>query len=263
MSNPTNTLAAFTAWAKARITSLKRIALFICATAFLPLAAAADPALAADIPRRLIAIDNVCAWPNLVKLKDGSSRRRRFQSAQPRPDGGRCGLLGQCGRHFSGTSSARSRGMSRRRVRMNHAAGLNAAGDLVVLCNGWDKVAPQRNAASRPIQTVVCLSHDGGKTWEQGGPVLPKEEGLCWQVPFGDIMPGGQWRSRGRHLRLRKGRGKYLRRAQQGWRQDLARHRAHRQRQPLRGRHPSSRRRQMAGGEPALWHSGSGCLRLR
>jgi hypothetical protein len=66
--------------------------------------------------------------------------------------------------------------------RMNHAAGLNAAGELVVLCNGWDKVAPQRNAESRPIQTVACFSRDGGRTWEQGGPVLPKVEGLSWHV---------------------------------------------------------------------------------
>jgi hypothetical protein len=202
MSNPTDTPAAFNAWAKARITgdengraqifqmtatSLKRIALFICATAVLPFAATADPSLAADIPRRLIAIDNVCAWPNLVKLKDGTLVAVVFNQ----PNHGRTEGDVDCWGSVDGNFWNRLSTITRHEpetVRMNHAAGLNADGDLVVLCNGWDKVAPQRNAASQPIQTVVCISHDGGKSWDQGGPVLPKEPGLCWQVPFGDIM---------------------------------------------------------------------------
>jgi hypothetical protein len=71
---------------------------------------------------------------------------------------------------------------------MNHGVGLNAAGHLVVLCNGWDKIAPRRNAASRPLATHGALSRDGGRTWEQLGPVLPAEPGLSWHVPFGDIL---------------------------------------------------------------------------
>ena len=51
---------------------MKLTALFLFAAALLPFAAASAQSLAADIPRRLIAIDNVCAWPNLVKLNDGS-----------------------------------------------------------------------------------------------------------------------------------------------------------------------------------------------
>jgi hypothetical protein len=52
----------------------------------------------------------------------------------------------------------------------------------VVLCNGWDKIAPRRNAASRPIQTHGAISRDGGRTWEQLGPVLPKVEGLSYHT---------------------------------------------------------------------------------
>jgi hypothetical protein len=73
--------------------------------------------------------------------------------------------------------------------RLNHGAGLNANGDLVVLCNGWDKYMPERERiTSRPIQTVGAISRDGGRTWEQLGPVLPFEPGLSWHVPFGDLQ---------------------------------------------------------------------------
>jgi Neuraminidase (sialidase) len=71
---------------------------------------------------------------------------------------------------------------------MNHAAGLNANGDLVVLTNGWDQIAPRRNPKSRTIQTVVSISRDGGKSWEQGGFAMPAVTGLSWHVPFGDIQ---------------------------------------------------------------------------
>jgi hypothetical protein len=141
---------------------------------------------AAEIPRRLIAIDNVCAWPNLVQLKDGSLVAIVFNQ----PNHGRTEGDVECWGSRDGLSWKKLSTITRHEPqtnRMNHAAGLNASGDLVVLCSGWDKVAPERNAESRPIQTVACLSRDGGHSWEQCGPVLPKEEGLSWQVPFGDI----------------------------------------------------------------------------
>ncbi len=154
-----------------------------------PLSAIAPPSLrAAGIPRRLIAIDNVCAWPNVVTLKDGSLIVIVFNQpnhAQTEGDvdcwGSTDGLLWK--RLSTVTQHAPQT------MRMNHAVGLNAAGEIVVLCNGWDHITPTRNALSRTLQTVVCISRDGGKTWEQGGPVLPAEPGLSWQVPFGDILP--------------------------------------------------------------------------
>lgn len=156
------------------------------ASLLLPPRKASAQSPSADFPRRLVAIDNVCAWPNLVRLKDGSfvavvfnqpnhGRTEGDVDAWGSADGLTWKWLSTITRHEPETN------------RMNHAAGLNAAGELVVLCNGWDKVAPQRNAESRPIQTVACFSRDGGRTWEQGGPVLPKVEGLSWHVPFGDI----------------------------------------------------------------------------
>ena len=141
----------------------------------------------AGVPRRIIAIDNVCAWPNLQQLRDGSIVAVVFNQpnhgftagdvdAWHSADGQFWNRLGTITRHEPET------------VRMNHGVGLNADGHLVVLCNGWDKIAPRRNAASRPIATHGAISRDGGRSWEQLGPVLPEEPGLSWQVPFGDIL---------------------------------------------------------------------------
>jgi Neuraminidase (sialidase) len=167
---------------------MKLTLLLICTTLLTPPLVAYAQSPVTDLPRRLIAIDNVCAWPNLVKLKDGSLVAIVFNQ----PNHGRTEGDVDCWGSKDGLLWNKLSTITQHEPqtnRMNHAAGLNASGDLVVLCNGWDKVAPQRNADSRPIQTVVCISRDGGKTWTQGGPVWPKEEGLSWLVPFGDITP--------------------------------------------------------------------------
>ena len=151
---------------------------------------APEPLTAAGFPRRLIAIDNVCAWPNLQRLHDGSLVAVVFNQpnhgytegdvdAWRSHDGRFWERLGPITQHEPQT------------VRMNHGVGLNRDGDLVVLCNGWDHIAPRRNAQSRPIVTHGALSRNGGKSWEQLGPVLPQEPGLSWHVPFGDILIAG------------------------------------------------------------------------
>lgn len=143
---------------------------------------------AAGFPRRIVAIDNVCAWPNLQLLRDGSIVAVVFNQpnhgftagdvdAWHSPDGRFWNRLGSITRHEPQT------------VRMNHGVGLNADGHLVVLCNGWDKIAPRRNPESRPIATVGALSRDGGRNWEQLGEVMPAVPGLSYHVPFGDILP--------------------------------------------------------------------------
>ncbi len=142
---------------------------------------------AGGIPRRLVAIDNVCAWPNVVALRDGSLVAIVFNQPNHGFTEGDVECWGSADRRFWKYLSTVTR-HAPETVRMNHGAGLNADGDLVVLCNGWDKIAPRRNAESRTIQTVGAISRDGGKTWEQLGPVLPAVEGLSWQVPFGDIQ---------------------------------------------------------------------------
>lgn len=162
------------------------------ASAMLSIPAAEPPvppsvAKAMELPRRLIAIDNVCAWPNLVKLRNGSLVAIVFNQPNHARTEGDIDCWGSVDGQFWNRLSTITR-HTPETVRMNHAAGLNADGDIVILCNGWDKIAPVRNAGSQPIQTVVAISRDGGKSWEQGGPVLPKEPGQSWHVPFGDIQ---------------------------------------------------------------------------
>src|SRR5262245_41442976 len=90
---------------------------------------------AADPPRRLVAIDNVCAWPNLVTLRDGSFLAFVFNQ----PNHARTEGDVDCWHSADGLLWNRYGGVTRhepKTVRMNHAAGLNAAGEVVVLVNG-------------------------------------------------------------------------------------------------------------------------------
>ncbi len=61
-------------------------------------------------------------------------------------------------------------------VRMNHAVGLNANGDLVVLVSGH---SAGRRPPTLPVQ--VCISSDGGETWRRQVTNVP-------HIPFGDIV---------------------------------------------------------------------------
>ncbi len=142
---------------------------------------------AAGIPRRIIAADNVCAWPNVVTLKDGTFVALVFNQPNHGYTEGDVDCWGSAdGRFWKRLSTVTQH--APQTVRMNHAAGLNANGDLVVLTNGWNDVAPRRNPKSRTIQTVVSISRDGGKSWTQGGFVMPAVADFSWQVPFGDIQ---------------------------------------------------------------------------
>lgn len=181
---------------KPLLRSLGRVALVIlgvfrapAAESLAPLGAQPPAALKeAGIPRRLLAIDNVCAWPNLVALKDGSLVAIVYNQPNHGVTMGDIECWGSADGRFwkyLSTITKHSPGTSR----LNHGAGLNANGDLVVLCNGWDKYEPTRNrVTSRPLQSVGAISRDGGKSWEELGPVLPAEPGLSWHVPFGDIQ---------------------------------------------------------------------------
>lgn len=142
---------------------------------------------AADVPRRLIAIDNVCAWPNLVTLRDGSFLAFVFNQ----PNHARTEGDVDCWHSADGLLWNRHGSVTRhepKTVRMNHAAGLNAAGEVVLLCNGWDHIDPERGAASRPLPTLAYTSRDGGKSWTEHGPIWTAEPGKYHTVPFGDIF---------------------------------------------------------------------------
>lgn len=144
---------------------------------------------------RYIAIDDVCAWPNLTRLADGTLAATIYN----RPTHGRWyGDVEVWG-------SADGRRWERRGVaapgeppgnRMNVAAGMARDGALVAIASGWTPVlAPGASEAGfqfdvrRVLAPRVCRSADGGRTWERADTVsVPKDDE--WFIPFGDVTAG-------------------------------------------------------------------------
>lgn len=154
-------------------------------------ATAAEPA---DI-RRFIAVDNVCAWPQLAMLRNGTiaavihnkpahGGMEGDVDCWTSADGELWRLAGTPTQHEPNT------------IRMNHAAGLAGNGDLLVLCSGWtNEKQPQRPKQDKfrddILRSWVCRSSDGGRTWathkEFPGPPAP---GWSEFIPFGPIFTG-------------------------------------------------------------------------
>ena len=140
---------------------------------------------------RFVAIDNVCAWPNLTTMPDGTFVATIFN--QPchglwegdiecwgSSDGGQSWqLLGVPAPHEPGTN------------RMNVAAGLVHDGALIVIASGWAPKAPQGQKPPADPRTVlnpwICRSTDGGRSWERGEAVAMPED-IPPLIPFGDIV---------------------------------------------------------------------------
>ncbi|TNJ63755.1 exo-alpha-sialidase [Paenibacillus hemerocallicola] len=133
-----------------------------------------------------IAIDNVCAWPNLTLLPDGTIAAVLFNKPNHSLAEGEveCWVSSDGGRLWrkQGVPVSSQPGDNR----MNHAAGLAHNGDLIVLCSGWTPAQPPRKV----LEPVVCRSRDGGCTWVQEGDVGKPEQSAS-MIPYGDIVRGG------------------------------------------------------------------------
>jgi len=142
---------------------------------------------------RFVAIDNVCAWPNLTLMPDGAVVATIFN--QPchgawegdvecwasRDEGRTWQLRGVAAPHDPGTN------------RMNVAAGLAHDSALIVIASGWSHKAPPGKEPPRGQSEVltpwVCRSTDGGRSWQWTETVLVSED-LPPLIPFGDIVAG-------------------------------------------------------------------------
>ena len=167
--------------------------LCVVAWIFLPAGArAAEPV--ATIVSRVVAVDNVCAWPNLTVLRDGTITATIFGQ----PSHGQVAGAAECWASSDGLFWER-RGVPAPNDpstnRMNVAAGLARNGDLLVLCSGWTDVKqperPKQSAFRDAIlRTWVCRSSDGGRTWTQHKDFVATEKGWTEYIPFGDILVG-------------------------------------------------------------------------
>jgi len=132
-----------------------------------------------------VAIDNKGLWPNLTLLPNGEIVAAVYNHPSHGMGSGsnvELWVSEDEGRMWDCRSTVSDLGDEPTGIRMNHAAGLNSRGELVVLVSGYHE--GQRLPF---LPTQVCVSADGGRTWDRG--LL--DDGA---VPFGDIvgLPDGQ-----------------------------------------------------------------------
>lgn len=161
---------------------------FVIHVFFCGVTPAAEPAPMA----RFVVVDNVCAWPQLVLLRDGTIAALLHNQ----PSHGVTEGDIECWTSANGefwTKAGTATHHAPNTVRMNHAAGLAKNGDLIVLCSGWTneqqpgrpKQKPFRDTTLRP---VICRSSDGGHTWTQSTEFPEYKTGIF--IPFGPILTG-------------------------------------------------------------------------
>ena len=147
-----------------------------------------------EILQRYISIDNVCAWPNISRLKDGSLIATIYNKpAHGRMQGDvECWVSNDGGKFWTkrGTPAPHEPMTNR----MNVAAGLANNGDLIVIASGWalKKSAKQDGLFDLTgiIAPWVSRSADGGKNWKiNKKDAFPKADpGFTGYIPFGDIL---------------------------------------------------------------------------
>ncbi len=144
-------------------------------------------------PKPIVAVDNVCAWPNLTVLNDGTVIAIIFN----KPSHGQMAGDVDCWASKDGGQSWQKRGTPAPHEpdenRMNVAAGRAKSGGLIVIASGWSNKYPagKSDAPFRAgiLAPWVCRSSDGGRTWsvdKQAFPAKGSRGGDC--IPFGDIV---------------------------------------------------------------------------
>lgn len=144
--------------------------------------------------KSIVAIRDVCAWPALTLLPDGTIHATLF--GQP--------SHGQTAGSIESWTSPDGEQWTKQGIpapnapntnRMNHAAGLAENGDLIVLCSGWtNEKQPQRPKQADFRDDVlpiwVCRSSDQGKTWTHHDSFPKPDPGWSPYIPFGVIDRG-------------------------------------------------------------------------
>ena len=147
-------------------------------------------------PVPIVAVENVCAWPNLTVLRDGTIVATIYN--QP----SHAGMPGDvdCWASTDGGKNWEKRGTPAAHApttnRMNVAAGMAANGDLLVIASGWSArympgEKPRPGDKRRVLDPWVCRSSDGARTWQVDEKAFPnKAPNGGTPIPFGDILQG-------------------------------------------------------------------------
>lgn len=146
-----------------------------------------------EVINRFISIDNVCAWPNLTTLPDGT----RIATIFNHPSHARMEGEVAC---YASTDDGKFWNLQGKPTpnepqtnRMNVAAGASKAGDMLVVASGWslapgEKPSDQMNLVA-VLRAWVSRSKDGGKTWVLNKDGFPEaQDGMTNFIPFGDVM---------------------------------------------------------------------------
>jgi len=177
-----------------RPTTLAAAALMFLSSPSVLLHAGDKPvATQATILQRFVAIDNVCCWPNLTHLPDGTIIATIFN--QPTHGGWEGDVecwASRDGRLWEkrGTPAPHEPGTNR----MNVAAGLAREGSLVVLASGWsNRLQPSTYRSPHEgviLPSWICRSSDNGRTWTHDDKAVPPpNDEPSKLIPFGDIVP--------------------------------------------------------------------------
>ncbi|HEY1080711.1 MAG TPA: SMP-30/gluconolactonase/LRE family protein [Prosthecobacter sp.] len=154
------------------------------------------------------AIKDVCAWPNLTLMPDGTI----LAVLHNQPGHGTLEGDIDCWASRDGLHWEKRSTITRHlpdTIRMNHAAGLAGNGDFMVLCSGWTNVKQTERPKQAPFRDAilsnwVLRSADGGRTWSQHENFPKAEPGWSEYIPFGDI-----WRREGGALHTSCYQGEY------------------------------------------------------
>jgi len=157
---------------------------------FLTGAGAAEKAKPSWIAR-YIAVDNVCAWPNLTVLPDGTIAAiiHNQPSHSSKPGDIDCWVSPNGEFWDKRTNPAPNEPET---VRMNVAAGRAKNGDLVILCSGWERKPGKSGGAILPVW--ITRSSDNGRSWQLSKQFPDAEKGWTHFVPFGPIAVGADGR---------------------------------------------------------------------
>ena len=147
-----------------------------------------------EILNRFISIDNVCAWPNLTTLPDGTRMATIFNHpSHARMEGEvACYASTDDGKFWK--IQGKPTPNDPRTNRMNVAAGASKAGDMLVIASGWSLTPVENSTDQMDLVAVlrpwVSRSKDQGSTWTLNKVGFPEAQaGMTNFIPFGDVLP--------------------------------------------------------------------------